>query len=68
MTETFLQHIGAQDILNKPEAAAFLRIKKRTLDDWMRRGLIPYSKLPTGTVRFRRSQLLEFLAKFQSGQ
>jgi len=68
MTEAFLQHIGAQDILNKPEAAAFLRIKKRTLDDWMRRGLIPYSKLPTGTVRFRRSQLLEFLAKFQSGQ
>jgi predicted DNA-binding transcriptional regulator AlpA len=62
MTETFLRHIGAREILNKPEAATFLRIKKRTLDAWMTKGL-PYAKLPSGAVRFRREQLLEWLQK-----
>jgi excisionase family DNA binding protein len=66
MTETLLRQIGAQDILNKPEAAAFLRIKKRTLDDWMRRGLLPYCKLPSGSVRFRRDHLLAFVAQFEA--
>ena len=66
MTETFLQHIGAQEILNKPEAAAFLRIKKRTLDCWMQRGLLPFSKLPSGSVRFRKDQLLAFVANFET--
>jgi carboxylesterase type B len=62
MTETFLRHIGAQEILNKPEAATFLRIKKRTLDVWMTKGL-PYAKLPSGAVRFRRDQLLAWVEK-----
>jgi excisionase family DNA binding protein len=54
-------------ILNKDEAADFLRIKRRTLDDWMRRGRIPYIKLPSKAVRFRADQLLEFLGKFETG-
>jgi excisionase family DNA binding protein len=52
-------------VLTKAEAAKFLRIKPRTLDDWMRRGRVPFCKLPSGTVRFRREQLLEFLGKFE---
>src|SRR5262245_12972105 len=47
-------------IFDKPEAAAFLCIKGRTLDDWMRRKRVPFSKLPSGAVRFRRDQLVEF--------
>ena len=31
----------------------------------MRRGRIPFCKLPSGTVRFRREQLLESLGKFE---
>ena len=49
-------------VLDKPEAATFLRIKKRTLDVWMTKGL-PHIKLPSGGVRFRRDQLLEWLEK-----
>lgn len=50
--------------MDKKEAAEFLRIKPRTLEEWMRLKRVPFCKLPGGTVRFRRSQLLEFLAKF----
>ena len=68
MTETFLRHIGAQDILDKPEAAYFLRIQKRTLDDWMRKGIVPFSKLPSGAVRFRRDHLLDFVGNYATKQ
>jgi excisionase family DNA binding protein len=52
-------------VLTKSEAAEFLRIKTRTLDEWMRLKRVPYAKLPSGTVRFRRDQLLQFLGKFE---
>jgi excisionase family DNA binding protein len=52
-------------VLTKSEAAEFLRIKTRTLDEWMRLKRVPYAKLPSGTVRFRRDQLLQFIGKFE---
>jgi excisionase family DNA binding protein len=52
-------------VFDKPETAEFLRIKPRTLDDWMRRKRIPFAKLPSGAVRFRRDQLIEFLKKYE---
>jgi hypothetical protein len=52
-------------VFDKPLAAAFLCIKGRTLDDWMRRKRVPFSKLPSGAVRFRRDQLVEFLKKYE---
>ena len=55
-------------VLNKPEAAELLIIKPRTLDDWMRKKRIPFCKLPSGAVRFRTDQLLEFLSKFEVKQ
>ena len=64
MTETLIQHNGPLDIMDKPEAAVFLRIKKRTLDDWMHKKIVPFSKLPSGAVRFRRDHLLSFVAKY----
>jgi excisionase family DNA binding protein len=54
-------------VLTKAEAAQFLRIRPRTLDDWMRRGRVPFYKLPSKAVRFRADQLLEFLGKFETG-
>jgi predicted DNA-binding transcriptional regulator AlpA len=53
------------EILDKPGASKLLKISIRTLDDWMRKKRIPYSKLPSGTVRFRRSQLLAFITKYE---
>jgi predicted site-specific integrase-resolvase len=49
----------------KTDASEFLKIKPRTLDDWMKKHRVPYYKLPSGAVRFRRDQLLEFLGKFE---
>lgn len=54
-------------VLTKAEAAKFLKVKPRTIDEWMRRGRVPFCKLPSGTVRFRRDQLIEFLGKFEMG-
>ena len=64
MKTSLLPH--ERTILTKDEAAEFLRIKRRTLDDWMRRGRIPYIKLPSKAVRFRVDQLLEFLSRFST--
>jgi hypothetical protein len=33
----------------------------------MKRGIVPFSKLPTGAVRFRKSQLIEMLATYEVG-
>jgi predicted site-specific integrase-resolvase len=56
---------AVEEVYRKRGACALLKIQPRTLDDWMRKGL-PYIKLPSGAVRFRRTQLLEFLAKFET--
>jgi excisionase family DNA binding protein len=55
-----------REVFTKAEAAAFLRIKTRTLDEWMRLKHVPFCKLPSGTVRFRREHLLGFLARFEA--
>jgi excisionase family DNA binding protein len=54
-----------REILNKKGASKLLQISTRTLDDWMRKKRIPFCKLPSGTVRFRRDQLIAFLAKHE---
>lgn len=53
------------EILTKPEAADLCRISSRTLDEWMKKGIVPFCKLPTGSVRFRRSQLIDALDRFE---
>jgi excisionase family DNA binding protein len=52
-------------IYNKTGAADFLKVKPRTIDEWMHKRRIPYSKLPSGAVRFRRDQLIEFLRTYE---
>lgn len=52
------------EVLRKDAASKLLGISKRTLDDWQRRRIVPFSKLPSGAVRFRRSQLLAFLDRY----
>jgi excisionase family DNA binding protein len=56
------------EVLDKPTAAELLKISTRTLDDWMRKKRIPFCKLPSGTVRFRRAQLMDFISKYEVTQ
>ena len=51
-----------EDYIGKPEAARRLGIKLRTLDDWMRRGIVPYYK-PGHFVRFLWSEIQTSLAQ-----
>lgn len=55
-----------EEIFNKESVAAFLRVKPRTIQEWMKKGLIPYSKLPSGSVRFRKSKIMAWMEKFTS--
>jgi excisionase family DNA binding protein len=60
-------HPLRHQVMDKPEASKLLKISTRRLDDWMREKVVPYAK-PSGTFRFRRSQLLEFSAKCEVTQ
>jgi hypothetical protein len=55
------------EVMNKKQAAGFIQVSKRTLDSHMKKGWIPFCKLPSGIVRFRRSQLVAFLDTYQHG-
>jgi excisionase family DNA binding protein len=54
----------ADEILTKREAANVLRISVRTADEWMRKGILPFVKMPTGAVRFRRSHMLGLMDRY----
>ena len=51
---------GLPELLTKAEAAAFLRIKPRTLDDWRASKALPCIERGRW-IRFRRSDLERFL-------
>jgi hypothetical protein len=56
---------GATDgLLTKRGLAPKHQISTRTLDDWMRRGRVPFLKLGK-TVRFRLSDVIEKLNEFR---
>ena len=56
---------GAGDgLLTKRALAPKLRISTRTLDDWMRKGRIPFLKVGK-SVRFRWPDVLEKLNAFR---
>jgi len=54
--------------MTKTQAAGFMQVSKRTLDSHMKKGWIPFSKFPSGAIRFRRSQLVACLDTYQHGR
>jgi predicted site-specific integrase-resolvase len=57
-----------EEVMTKPQAAGFIQVSKRTLDNHMKRGWIPFIKFPSGAIRFRRSQLIAFMETYQQGR
>ena len=53
---------AAEPFIDKAEVAKRLGLKLRTVDDWMRRGLLPYYK-PGQLVRFRWSEIQAHLGE-----
>ena len=52
---------NSDEILEKRELAGRLKISTRTLDQWMRDGLVPFLKIGRKTVRFRWVDVLAHL-------
>ena len=60
---TDLANISQTDIMNERQAAYFLRFARATLRTWRCRGRGPqFLKLPNGSIRYLRQDLLRFLA------
>jgi excisionase family DNA binding protein len=57
MNETQITEHSSDGLLNKHGLAPKLHISVRTVDDWMKRGWIPYIKLGK-TVRFKLEDVL----------
>ena len=55
---------AADALLTKREIAPCLRVGPRTVDEWMRKGRIPYLKIGK-TVRFCLGDVLEKLSQFR---
>jgi excisionase family DNA binding protein len=53
---------GFEEFIGKAEVAKRLGLRPRTVDDWMKRGLLPYYK-PGHFVRFRWSEVQAHLAQ-----
>jgi len=65
-TEPTNTHV--EEVMTKTQAAGFMQVSKRTLDSHMKKGWIPFSKFPSGAIRFRRSQLVACLDTYQHGR
>lgn len=61
-TPTTASGPAAGDILTKAEAATFLGIAPRTLDDWRKAKVLPVIERP-GYVRFLRADLVAFIER-----
>ena len=57
-----------EEVMTKTQAAGFMQVSMRTLDSHMKKGWIPFSKFPSGAIRFRRSQLVDCLNTYQHGR
>ena len=55
----------AEGLLTKFDISSRLRISTRSVDEWMRKGRIPYIKIGGKTVRFRWDDVLEKLSAYR---
>ena len=56
-----------REVFDKHGGAMFLGFSTRTMDTWVSEKRIPFVKLHGGSIRFRRSQLIAFLEKYEQG-
>ncbi|MGY8714782.1 MAG: hypothetical protein ACKVJ1_12915 [Verrucomicrobiia bacterium] len=55
-----------QKLLTKTQLAEQMCVKPRTIDNWMKVGLVPYLKIGK-TVRFEFSSVMEKLKSYELG-
>ena len=52
----------SEKLLTKSEVAGICRVKTRTIDNWMKKGFLPYYKVGAA-VRFRSGDVIAHLAQ-----
>lgn len=57
---------AVDEIMNEQEAAAFLKIKPRTLRLWRNERGLPHSKITSRVIRYSRSDLTEWMSRFHT--
>jgi helix-turn-helix protein len=57
----------SSDLLTEKEAGQFLRLCPRALINWRNRGIVPYIRLGTRAIRYRRSSLVAMLERMEKG-
>jgi len=63
---TFLRAVGSEGWVDQKAAAEHLKISRRTLYDWMQKGVIPHVRLGRG-VRFKLSDVDEAMKRRSRG-
>ena len=63
-TGTGTKTLPMDQYMTTREAAELLRVTTRTIAAYMAKGILPYIKLPGGTVRFKKSSIEQRLAEF----
>ncbi len=58
---------GQERLMDTAEAAAFLKLKPRTVGDLVRRGEIPHLRIGSQIIRFKREELESYMRK-QAGR
>ena len=56
---------GAEGLLTKFDISSRLRISTRSVDEWMRKGRIPFLKIGGKTVRFVWDDVIQSLSRFR---
>ena len=55
-----------KQMMTKTQMATFAGVKPRTIDNWMKVGLVPYLKIGK-TVRFDPTTVMKHLHKYKQG-
>lgn len=57
-----------EQLLTPPQAARYLNVALRTLQDWQRKGIGPKSiKFPSGARRYRKADLDRWITDHEEG-
>lgn len=51
------------ELLSSVEVARIFKVARSTVVGWAERGLLPYTRTPSGRLRFYRSEVMELLER-----
>jgi len=59
--EKFKVQAPIRELMNAEQVADYLQVKVKTIHNWKSEGKIPFAKLPTGSVRYKLSEIEKWI-------